>query len=113
MGGNALAHGADELRRRPAADTIGLIRRYIRHVEGAKSGRQRETAAKASLILLGRRSVAGAAATGIEQQLAVREIWRIRVGDITRRVQSRPGKRCGQDQIASKTEHAQQSGQDY
>jgi hypothetical protein len=46
-------------------------------------------------------------------ELAVGEIGRTGVGNITRRVQSGPEERCGQDQIAGKTDNDQQSGEDY
>ena len=109
--GDALAHGTDELSRRPSPDSVGLIWRYVRHVESAEAGCQREAATEMGFIFLCGRSVAGTTTAGVEQRMTVGEIGRPCVGDVTRGVQFVPSEWRGQHQIASKAQDAQQSGE--
>ena len=77
---DAAHHGVDEIERRPAADAGLRVGRDVRNAEDAEIGLELKPAGELQLFLAlrARRGVAGRAAAGVEDALAVREVGRVR-----------------------------------
>src|SRR5262249_15247582 len=74
VGRGALPHGGEKSVPAPAADAVLPVGRDVRHVERSERRLQAEAAAELGAIVLAGRGMAGGAAAGIEDRLAVVDV---------------------------------------